>query len=208
MASVVRIILIALVALAVLAGGGFWYWTTTPAYSLEQIQDAVRDHNLSKFQMYFSVDEVAESMVKDLLASPVRKTLGGEMLERILSSGMVSQTTVQHEVASSIAGDIKSFVDTGSFAPPSGSNFDRASMGKLDQRLGLKTIVLSKIQDIKVNGSEATVTMLLHSGKFDADLQLIGEMQNKDGYWQATRILNTVEVFGRLFELERAKASE
>lgn len=208
MARVVRIILIALVALAVLAGGGFWYWTTTPAYSLEQIRDAVRDHNLSKFQMYFSVDEVAESMVKDLLASPVRKTLGGEMLERILSSGMVSQATVQHEVASSIAGDIKTLVDTGSFAQPSGSNFDKASMGTLDQRLGLKTISLTKVQDIKVDGSTATVTMLLHSGKFDTELPLVGEMQNKDGYWQATRILNSVEVFGKLFELESAKVSE
>lgn len=205
--NMIRIIVIALVVLAMAAVGGYWFWTTSPAYSLEQIRDSARDHNLSKFQMYFSVDEVAESMVKDLIASPIRKALGGEMLERILASGMVSKETVVHEVASSIAGDIKTLVDTGSFTPPTGGNFDKASMGTLDQRLGIKTITLTKVQDIKVNGESATVTMILHSGKFNTDLNLIGEMQNKDGYWQATKILNSVEVFGKLFELERTATS-
>lgn len=146
-------------------------------------------------------------MVKDMLASPIRKVLGGEMLERVLSSGMVSESTVQHEVASSIAGDIKTLVRTGSFPEPSGGNFDKVSMGSLDQRLGIRTLSLKKVQDIKVNGNIATVTMVLHNEKFNTDLDLLGEMESRDGYWQATRIINIVDLFKKLFELESAAAT-
>jgi hypothetical protein len=203
----IRIVLVAIILISMISGGGFWLWTTSPLYSLEQLKESVRDHNLSKFQMYFSTDEVANSMVKDLIASPIRKALGGETLERFLNSGMVSPSTVQHEVASGIAGDIKMLVETGSFNKPSGSELDKASMSTLDARLGIKTISLTKIQDIKVNGNVAIVTMILHSEKFNTDLELIGEMQNKDGYWQATRIVNVVDFFNKLFELERASSS-
>lgn len=199
----VRNVLGALLLIMLTAGGGFWYWTTTPQYSLEQLKEAVRDHDLSKFQLYFSTDQVAESMVKDMLASPqIRKVLGGEMLERALSSGMVSEGTVQHEVASSIANDVKMLVRTGNFPEPTGGSFDKVSMGSLDQRLGIRTLSLKKIQDIKVSGNLATVTLALHNEKFKTDLQLTGELESRDGYWQATRLTNIVEFFQRLFDLE------
>jgi len=201
--KLIRIIIVALVVILLTAGAGFWYWTTTPQYSLEQIKDAVVEHNVSKFQMYFNADEVASSMVKDLMDSELRKPLGGEVLERFLSSGMVSESTIQHEVASGIANDIKMLVETGSFSAPGESLADKVSMAALDQRLGIRTLSLKQVKSIKVNGSTATVTMLLHNGKFNTDLEMLGEMQNKDNYWQATRIVNIVDCFKKLFELEK-----
>ncbi len=198
----VRNIIVVCILILATAGGGFWYWTTTPLYSLEQCKDAASQHDISKFQLYFATDQVAESMVKDLLASPLRKVLGGETLERFLSSGMVSESTVQHEVASSIASDIKMLVKTGKFNEPSGSDLDKVSMNTLDQRLGIRTLSLKKVQDVKVHGNMATVTMLLHSEKFNTDLELLGELESRDGYWQATRIINIVDCFTKLFELE------
>jgi hypothetical protein len=198
------IIVLALILMLCTAGGGFWYWTTTPEYSLGQIGDAVKEHNLSKFQMYFSTDQVAESMVADLLKSPVRKVLGGETLERFLSSGMVSPTAITHEVGGSIAGDIRVLVDTGEFPaqPENNSNVSKVSMDSIDKRIGIRTLSLNKIQSIRVDGNIATVTMLVHSGKFNIDLELMGEMQGRDGYWQATRLVNVAQCFEKLFELE------
>lgn len=205
----VRIIIVAIVLLLVIGGaGGLWYWTTTPQYSLQQLKEAALEHNISKFQMYFGTDQVAESMVKDLMASPLRKPLGGEVLERFLSSGMVSESTIQHEVANGIAGDIKILVETGSFRAPEGapgkaSAADQVSMGALDERLGIRTLTVKEVKDIKVDGDKATVTLLVHNGKFDTDLEMLGELQNKDGYWQATRIINVVDCFQKLFDLEK-----
>ncbi len=195
----VRIIIVALVLILFIGGGGFWYWTTTPEYSLDQIRQSVVEHNVSKFLMYFSTGQVADSMVKDLMASPLRKTLGGEALERF--SGMVSESTIQHEVASGIANDIKILVETGNFRAPEGGASDKVSLGALDDRLGIRTLSLKKLQDIKVNGNIATVRMILHSGKFNVDFDMFGELENKDGYWQATRIVNIVECFQKLFDL-------
>ena len=83
---------------------------------------------------------------------------------------------------------------------------DKVSMGSLEQRLGIRTLSLKKVQDIKVDGGIATVTMILHNDKFNTDLELLGELQNKDGYWQAMRIVNTVDCFNKLFELEKKAA--
>jgi len=196
------IIIMALVVLLLIAGGCFWFWTTTPQYSLAQIRDAISEHDISKFQMYFNTDQVAESMVKDLIKSPLRKTLGGETLERYLTTGMVSESTIVHEVGSSIAGDIKVLVETGKFIEQAPSDTNKVSMGVLDQRLGIRTLQLKEVKSIQVTGNDATVTMLLHSGKFNTDLELLGELRNRDGYWQATRLLNVVQCFEKLFELE------
>ncbi len=185
------------------AGGGFWYWTTTPQYALEQIKEAAAQHELSKFQKYFDIDQVADSMVKDLLTSELRQTLGGEALERILSSGLASEREVQNEVASGIEEDIKTLVKTGSFKASGDSPSDQASMGALDKRLGIKTLSLKELKGIKVDGNTAIVTMLLHNGKFNTDFEFLGELQNKDNCWQATRIVNVVDCFKKLFELEK-----
>ncbi len=200
-----RIIIAALMLILIVAGGGFWYWTTTPLYSLEQLKDSVHERNLSKFHVYFNVGQVADSMVKDLLSSPLRKVLGGELLERTLSSGMVSESTVVHEVASGIADDIKVLVETGHFIEQEGSGSDKVSMGTLDKRLGIRTLSLKKIEEVRVNGETATVTMILHNEKFNTDLELRGELQNKGGYWQTSRFTNIVDFFQRLFELEGKK---
>jgi hypothetical protein len=201
--KIVPIIIVALVVALVAAGGGFWYWTTTPQYALEQIKDSAAQHELSKFQKYFDIDQVADSMVKDLMTSELRKTLGGEALERVLSSGLASESEVQHEVASGIEEDIKTLVKTGSFSASGESPSDQASMGALDKRLGIKTLSLKELKGIKVDGNTAMVTMLLHNGKFNADFEFLGELQNKDNCWQATRIVNVVDCFRKLFKLEK-----
>lgn len=197
----VRLIVVALVLLLAI-GGGYWYWTTTPQYSLDQLKESVSEHNLSKFQLYFDVDSVSQSMVKDLLASPLRKVLGGEFLARILSSGMVSENTVVYEVASSIAGDIKMLVRTGKFNEEDSGGAGKVSLGSLDKRLGIRTLSVKEVKEVKVNGDTATVTLLLHNQKFDTDLTLRGELRSKDGYWQAARFTNIADCFQKLFELE------
>lgn len=203
--KLVHIIIVAIVLLLVVGGGGgFWYWTTTPEYSLQQMKEAASEHNISKFQMYFGIDQVAASMVKDLMESDLRKPLGGEMLEKY--SSMVSESTIRDGVASGIASDIKLLVETGSFSAPEASEPSKennVSMASLDKRLGLRTLTVTEMKGIKVDGDTATVTMLLHSGKFNTDLEMIGELQNKDGYWQAIRIVNVVDCFKKLFELEK-----
>lgn len=206
MKSAPIIIVAILLLLAIGGGGGYWFWTTTPQYSLQQIKEAALEHNISKFQMYFGTDQVAESMVSDLMKSKLRKQLGGDFLERILSSGMVSESNVVHEVASGIAGDIKILVETGKFresAAGEESASDKVSMGALDKRLGITTLSVKDMKGIKVDGNTATVTMVLHNGKFNTDLEMLGEMQNNDGYWQATRIINVVDCFQKLFDLEK-----
>jgi hypothetical protein len=142
-------------------------------------------------------------MVKDLMMSPLRKPLGGEVLERFLSSGMVSESTIRHEVAAGIANDIKMLVETGRFNAPEGSASERVSMGALDRRLGIRTLSLKKLHEVRVDGNIATVTMIVHNDKFNTDLEMLGELQNKDGYWQATRIINIVDCFQKLFDLEK-----
>ena len=201
--KIVPIIIVVLVIALVAAGGGFWYWTTTPQYALDQIKDSATHHELSKFQKYFDIEKVSDSMVKDLMTSELRKPLGGEALERILSSGLASEREVQHEVASGIEADIKTLVKTGSFNASGDSPSGQASMGALDKRLGIKTLSLTELKSIKVDGSTAIVTMLLHNGKFNTDFELLGELQNKDNCWQATRIVNVVDCFKKLFDLEK-----
>ena len=36
--------------------GGYWWWTTTPQYSMDQVKQAIKGHDLKKFDKYVDVD--------------------------------------------------------------------------------------------------------------------------------------------------------
>lgn len=69
-----KIIIALLVALTLAMGGGYYYFTSTPTYSLYQIKKAIESHDSTAFNKYVDVDRVTD----DLLAEAT-KEIGSEL---------------------------------------------------------------------------------------------------------------------------------
>ena len=102
-----RILLIFLIVCA-LAGGGFWYWTTTPQYSMQKLAQSVREHDVTNFHLYFNPEGVASKAVDDLLADRIRDDGGSGLLERFL--GIAVLGIFKPELVSMLSRNIDSYV--------------------------------------------------------------------------------------------------
>ncbi|MGE5422809.1 MAG: hypothetical protein ACM3QW_06075, partial [Ignavibacteriales bacterium] len=47
-----------LLIFVVVGAGGYWYWTSTPQYSIRQIDRAVSNHDLVTFRKYVDMNTV------------------------------------------------------------------------------------------------------------------------------------------------------
>lgn len=101
-------IIIAVLLVCGLAAGGYWFWTTTPQYSLKQLTDAVHQHNLSTFQTYCDVDSVSSNAVDDLSSDTLRQLGGRTTLHRFI--GLTIIGFLKPEAKNAIANSICDYI--------------------------------------------------------------------------------------------------
>ena len=69
---------IAVIAMVVVGGAGYWYYTTTPTYALYRLPAAMKDRNLTEFEKYVDIEGVVTSAVDQLMSQATAKMDGEE----------------------------------------------------------------------------------------------------------------------------------
>lgn len=62
-----KIIIISLAIAAIAIGGGYYYFTGTPTYSLYQIKKSIQDHDSITFNKYIDTDRIIDGLVTDAM---------------------------------------------------------------------------------------------------------------------------------------------
>lgn len=75
---VVLAVLVFLLLAIVAAGGGWWYWTGTPTYSMKQIQVALEERDVERFQAHVDLDALLGNAFDQLAAAQEPKDGWGE----------------------------------------------------------------------------------------------------------------------------------
>jgi hypothetical protein len=198
-----------LIALLILGCAGYWYWTTTPEYSMERVKHAVKDHDLITFQKYVDTDSVAAGIVDDLLAAPMRRLLGPGLIGRCIVAGVVG--VFKQPMVDGIKDDINHFVLSGQLLAP-GNSVDtelqpdltqpNLTLGVLDSRLGFRKHAFKKVEyDVK-DGDVCKLGLLFHNQVYDKDLVLEVQMRKSGGYWRLIQLTNFPEFTGKLMEMQ------
>jgi hypothetical protein len=192
-----------LLVLIVIGAALCWWWTTTPQYSMLQLKEAIKQHDLQKCQKYLDMDTASRRMVDDFLAKPMRQALGPSTVGQVIVSGLMS--FVRPELAKGIKFEMTNFVETGSFRgeteepkpAPSG-----VSLAFADDHLGFRKHALKDIASTKVDGDIANLELVFHNAKFNTDLPLDVKMRKMSGYWQVIELTNFPQFCGKLAKLE------
>jgi len=200
---------------AFLAGLGYWYWTTTPEYSLKQVRDALRQHDTQKFEKYVDTDSVASGLVDDLLTKPMQEMLGPGVLGHWLLAGIVG--FVKPELTTGVKQEINNFVASGELSNADANNNDqdaisnlnpRLSLFRIDRKLGFRKHAFRKVEYDRKSDKIATVGMLLHNQVYDQDLLLEVKMRDSGGYWRIFELSNFPDFSSKIIELEAQRARE
>lgn len=190
-------VLTVLILLAGLSCGGFWYWTTTPQYSIEQVRDAVKTHDKQKFDKHVDVNEFASGLVDDTVAEPMREVMGGGTIGRWIVAGVSG--FIKPSIVSGVKEELYTLVNTGGFNKSEGG-----TVSSLNDRLCLSKNDFKRVDQIKADGKLAKATIVLHNSAHNKDLNLDVQMRDMGGYWQVTRMLNFPEFAGQLAALENS----
>lgn len=197
-----------------LVGGalGYWYWTTTPQYSVLKLHEAIKSHDLYAFHKYADVDSIASRMVDDLLTKPVQNALGPGIVGQLLGFGL--GVFVKPALVASMKEEINHYVE-GQPAGPSSFLFEPAvrpvSNGvfqSIPGQLGFTGKVFNKIEYVRTEGKISLVGLSLHNTKYASDLVLELKMRDAGGYWCLVELSNLQDFMGKIFNLQMQNSKQ
>lgn len=111
---------IAIVFLLVFVNFGYWYWTTTPFYSILEIREAIVHHDLKSFEQYVDVERVSSNMIDGFLTPQVRSRLSKGVLGDMLGSSLIS--LVKPTLMDIIKNEVSHFVESNQLAVNQGAS--------------------------------------------------------------------------------------
>jgi len=81
--------------LTAIAGGGYWYWTTTPLYALQALMMAVQNHDGQAFSKRVDVEGAVENMLEDVLVYPALSTPNLSSFQKQVATGAIAMAKAQ-----------------------------------------------------------------------------------------------------------------
>lgn len=201
-----------LIVILLVAGAlGYWYWTTTPTYSVLQIRSSIKNHDVAAFEKYADIDSLASHMVDDLLTKPVQQALGPGIIGQLLGYGLgvfvkpVMVSGIKEQIVSYIEGESRestSYQDDG--AKQSSTHVFRGIPGQL----GFGGKIFQGIDYVRTEGKLSYVGLKLHNEKHDADLVLELKLRDAGGHWRLVELSNLQSFMGKIVELQTKQQKE
>ncbi|SHI66472.1 DUF2939 domain-containing protein [Propionispora hippei] len=209
--KIILILEIALVVILLSSGLGYWYWIHTPQYSLKQIQEAVKNHDLQTFEKYVDIDSVTSRMIDQLIDSKINAKNEVQDEAGNLAKGFIQ--FIKPQLTAMAKDQIRSLVEKGSTLQPSTPgqaeppDAPKFSVNDIyNNKVG--TPDFKGVDYVNKDGKIASVGLKLFYPKLNANVVLEVRMRKLDGYWQIAEISNIPAFLSKLAELEEKKLAE
>ena len=117
--------------MTVIAGLAYWYWTTTPTYSLTQILGAVKNRDVDTFQKYVDVESITDRAIDDVLHGPARESGMFGNMDNMIGAGIIG--LFKPEIAAIAKTQVLKFVESGALikAMKEGKKAAQAQAGQI-----------------------------------------------------------------------------
>ena len=206
---------IALVVAVVLIAcgiGGYMYYKRTPAYSLQLIQDSVKEHNWEQFSRHVDTKSMADSAFDDIIELSLAEDKTMDAQTKALAANFAK--LLKPTLTSLIESSVKEYVETGEFKDLD-DNQDNSKKAKRSKTNPAENILKeTNAEKLKFTGVKSTekddagtvVAMGLHDESLNADYELkIRMIQLEDGTWKMNKIENLKDFYNATQEAEKNK---
>jgi hypothetical protein len=166
-----------LLFLLALGGGGWWYWTRTPQYSLREVGNAIKTHDLAKFQKYVDVDGVTNMLVDSFVSAALKNQKPAatqwEQAGQNFGQGLIMM--MKPRLAAEIKQKITELVEK----PVDGQEVSAST----------------SVERVQKQGKQATVDLRI-IGRNGQPLSFRLRLREMGGYWQVAEVLNAADILG------------
>ncbi len=217
-----RKLLLSVLGLVAVLVGGFYYYTTTPTYSVLQIRNAVQDHDVALFEKHVDVDTLFNRLIDDVMAQALSQAAneddsGWSTLGSALGAGIMQM--MKPTLVSGLKSSTLRYVETGelvkggqgvaaSAAPAVASDAaKKASLEGMASSFGLEQL---QPQDYRVEkqGKVAIVTIPYRNEHLDLPLEMKFTLRDQGGYWQLVQFNNAAEIMSAIEQEQQRRLTE
>ena len=217
-----RKLLLSVLGLVAVSVGGFYYYTTTPTYSVMQIRNAVQDHDVALFEKHVDVDTLFNRLIDDVMAQALFQaanednsgwsTLGSalgtgivQMMKPALVNGLKSSTLRYVETGELVKGGQR--VVPSAVPAVASDAAKKASLDGMASSFGLEQLKLQDY-DIEKQGKVAIVTIPYRNEQLDLPLEMKFTLRDQGGYWQLVQFNNAAEIMSAIEKEQQRRRTE
>lgn len=188
----------------------FFYWTKTPAYSINIIRESVKKHDVNTFEKHVDLDTLYNKGYDDLYIA-MGEITGENFSANPLLAGMIQMMKApivaefKHKTMEMVKGN-----DNPPAADPSKQdNAPIAVANNMETKADFKNLDIKDISTISKESNSAIVLLKVHSPKLDKDFDLKIKMDKlSDGKWKLKEITNLTEFIIATDKAEKEKLAE
>lgn len=210
-----KLIALGVVVLLIICGiGGYLYYKRTPAYSLQLIQESVKEHNWEKFSRHVDTKSLSDAAFDDIIDITMEESGNMDEQTKALAAGFIK--LIKPTLTSLIESSVKEYVETGEFkkddkAKDTDKNKNRKAQQKKEnpadnllQDTNADKLKFTGIKSTETNDTIAIATLGLRDESLNADYELkIRMLQLEDGTWKISKIDNLKEFYKATQEAEK-----
>jgi tetratricopeptide (TPR) repeat protein len=193
-----KVIVVTVVLVVLGVGGGVWKFYTSPKYSLRIIQKAIEEHDVTTFEKHVDIEGLISRLLGEFLG-----LLSGKEELRVFGQEAVHviQEFAKETIVRSGKTAVETFIERG--------HFDReitetGVLSKFAKGAQIEDLDFVGLKEIKQEGKICHVTVVVHVGTYDGDLEVTFMMRDKGTYWQIAEISNVSALLNRIAELRKA----
>ena len=217
-----KLLLFVLGLVAVLVSG-FYYYTTTPIYSVLQIRNAVQDHDVALFEKHVDVDTLFNRLIDDVMTQALSQATNGSnsgwsaLGNNALGVGIVKM--MKPTLVSELKSSTLRYVETGeqvdegsgaatSTAPAVASDAVRkARLDGMASSFGLEQLQLQNYR-VEKQGKVAIMTIPYRNKQLDLPLEMKFTLRDLGGYWQLVQFNNAAEIVSAIEQEQQRRLTE
>ncbi len=193
----------------------FGYWKKTPEYSMGIIMDAVKTHDVVKFQRHVDLDSLLSRAFDDIITTSMAKEQDTDL--KSMAAGFAQ--LFKQPAINAMKDGIKRYVETGSFeenekgkpvqAKTSTGETAKISPKEMGEKAGLSNTDFKGVAYTKKEGKTAIVGLKVWEKQVAKEFVLDIKMRElDDGTWQVAELANLSSYIAQIEEAKMKKLAE
>lgn len=190
------------IALLIISIAGYWYWTTTPSYSLGKIKSSIENHDITTFKEYVDIETLTSRFIDDALETSLESVGNNDGLSSDLSNSMVQ--LIKPRINEIVKEKISRFVEN---RTTDSEDINNEATQRLNFDVG--SIFNAKLEgpnSIDRDGKIAYMSFDFYNSTYDTTLLVIPMFRDTGSHWTLIEISNAksiLETINSIQEQER-----
>ncbi len=191
--------LVGIASIVLIAGGvAYWLFYTTPEYSLHQIEESVKNRDITSFEKYVDIEGITMRMLADIPEVIGKNTRLGFFSDDV---NQMVFSVLQEPIAGMVKEAVRSYIERGRL---NSKMTEKRALADFLKQLPVNSFKHPRLKTVNTEGKICKVLVEVVVEAFEGRANIEFLMRDKGSYWQIAEFSNLYAIMEQLAELKRS----